>query len=246
MYIMSTKHLSDFTRALPWADTDWVSSSWLAARWLVMSAALCVGCPREPSPDRENEAATRAAASTPAPTTAPNQPLAVLGTDAGWSDAGADDGWMAPPPIPSRSPEFVEAQFLDTYRLFVPRDFTSQQKDIRWSRYYQGRWVRWTGQLRFVTADAFLFHHLGPTSSYEVSVLIPEPERARLRQILQLGRFYNYVGRLLRYETTFRVIVLEQGSVLAPSDVGVPGTLATLPWTHDPPPLPGLLPPTAK
>ncbi len=155
-------------------------------------------------------------------------------------DAG--DPWIAPPAVPSGVPDFIEAQFLDTYRLFVPRDFTSQEKAIRWSRYYQGRWVRWTGQLRFVTADALLFHHLGTTSSYEVSLQVPEPERARLRQVLQLGRFYNYVGRMLRYETTFRVIVLEQGSVLAPNDTGVPGTLSTLPWTREPPPLPGLLP----
>jgi hypothetical protein len=55
-------------------------------------------------------------------------------------------------PCRRRSPEYIEAQFLDTYRMFVPRDFTGQEKDVRWSRYYQGRWVRWSGQLRFVTS----------------------------------------------------------------------------------------------
>ena len=158
------------------------------------------------------------------------------------NDAACDGpSYLPPPPVPSRSPEYIEAQFLDTYRMFVPRDFTNQEKDVRWSRYYQGRWVRWSGQLRFVTADAFLFHHLGSTSSYEVSLVVTEPERSRLRQQLQLGRFYNYVGRLLRCDATFRVIVLEQGTVLAANDVGVPGTLATLPWTRELPPLPGLI-----
>lgn len=152
--------------------------------------------------------------------------------------------FVAPPPVPSNKPDFIEAQFLDTYRLFVPRDFTSQEKDVRWSRYYQGRWVRWTGQFRFVTADALLFHHLGTSSSYEVSLIVPEPERSRLRQQLQIGRFYNYVGRLLRVDSMFRVIVLEQGSVLAPNDLGVPGTLTTLPWTRELPPLPGLAQPS--
>lgn len=154
-----------------------------------------------------------------------------------------DAGFVPPPPVPSSSPDYIEAQFLDTYRLFVPRDFTSQEKAERWSRYYQGRWVRWSGQLRFVTSEAFLFHHLGATSSYEVSLMVAEPERSRLRHKLQLGRFYNYVGRLLRYDGMFRVIVLEQGSVLHADDLGVPGTLATLPWSRELPPLPSLSPP---
>ena len=76
-----------------------------------------------------------------------------------------------------------------------------------------------------MTSEAFLFHHLGATSSYEVSLMVAEPERSRLRHKLQLGRFYNYVGRLLRYDGMFRVIVLEQGSVLHADDLGVPGTL---------------------
>jgi len=130
--------------------------------------------------------------------------------------------------------------------MFVPRDFTSQEKAERWSRYYQGRWVRWSGQLRFATADAFLFHHIGDASTYEVSLIVPEPDRSRLRQHMQLGRFYNYVGRLLRTDGTFRVIVLEQGSVLNANDQGVPGTLATLPWSREPPPLPSLSPPPAQ
>ncbi|HMY59704.1 MAG TPA: hypothetical protein PKI49_12050 [Pseudomonadota bacterium] len=209
-----------------------------------MSAALCLGCPNQPEPQAPTVVSKSPTARSPAPDAVTNQLAADLAMVSSLSDAG--DAWVAPPSVPSTSPEFVEAQFLDTYRLFVPRDFTSQEKDIRWSRYYQGRWVRWTGQLRFVTADAFLFHHLGPTSSYEVSLQIPEPERSRLRQTLQLGRFYNYVGRLLRYETTFRVIALEQGSVLSPNDIGVPGTLASLPWSHDPPPLPGLVRPGSK
>ena len=182
----------------------------------------------------------------PSPPTAPPVAAAVSRvSDAESADAAsAGPAYVAPPPVPSRSADFIEAQFLDTYRLFIPRDFTSQEKDVRWSRYYQGRWVRWTGQFRFVTADALLFHHLGTSSSYEVSLIVPEPERTRLRQQLQIGRFYNYVGRLLRFDSMFRVIVLEQGSVLAPSDFGVPGTLATLPWTRELPPLPGLAVPS--
>ena len=171
----------------------------------------------------------------------PHEPvdLAILG------DAAPDGPVIVPPPpVPSDKPDFIEAQFLDTYRLFIPRDFTNQEKDVRWSRYYQGRWVRWTGQFRFTTADALLFHHLGTSSSYEVSLIVPEPERSRLRQQLQIGRFYNYVGRLLRVDSMFRVIVLEQGAVLAPNDVGVPGTLTTLPWTRELPPVPGLTSPS--
>ncbi len=194
----------------------------------VLTSVLMAAC--EPSPGSTVTPKTPDAAATSSNLREPN------------NDAACDGpSYLPPPPVPSRSPEYIEAQFLDTYRMFVPRDFTNQEKDVRWSRYYQGRWVRWSGQLRFVTADAFLFHHLGSTSSYEVSLVVTEPERSRLRQQLQLGRFYNYVGRLLRCDATFRVIVLEQGTVLAANDVGVPGTLATLPWTRELPPLPGLI-----
>ncbi len=203
----------------------------------MLALVACAGCFGEPAATQATTAKTDAQTAGPALT---GEARAVHTEVQDALDAAAV--WTAPPPVPSNRPDFIEAQFLDTYRLFVPRDFTGQEKAIRWSRYYQGRWVRWTGQLRFVTADALLFHHLGTNSSYEVSLLVPEPERSRLRQVLQLGRFYNYVGRMLRYETTFRVIVLEQGSVLAPNDTGVPGTLSTLPWTREPPPLPGLLP----
>jgi hypothetical protein len=139
---------------------------------------------------------------------------------------------------PSGKLEWIDADFLDMYRFFIPRNFTSQEKALRWTRYYEGRWVRWTGLLRYVTADALLFQQLGTSPSYEVSVLVPEPLRSRLQQQLRLGRFYTYVGRILRYETTFRVITLEQGAVLAPSESGVPGTLTVMPWSRTAPQIP--------
>jgi hypothetical protein len=52
---------------------------------------------------------------------------------------------------------------------------------------------------------------------------LPSPNAAGSVSKLQLGRFYNYVGRLLRCDGMFRVIVLEQGTVLHADDLGVPG-----------------------
>lgn len=158
----------------------------------------------------------------------------------GRPDASLDLKTPQIPSVTGPEPVFITADFLDVYRFFVPRQFTEQEKALRWSRYYEGRWVHWTGLLRYTTGKSLLFQQLGASPSYEVSLQVPEPLRSRLVRELRLGRYYHYAGRIKGYETTFRAISLDQGLVFSPSDLGVPGVLTNMSWTRDPPPIPTL------
>lgn len=129
-------------------------------------------------------------------------------------------------PLPS---EFIEIDFPTAYVFLASTLFTEAQRGLQWSRFYRGRWVRLTGRLRAFSHDALQFEQIEESRTYEVAVTVPQPELSRLRDLLTLDRFYNYVGRLRRVDEMLMVFVLEQGVVLGPDEMGVPGTLSPAP-----------------
>lgn len=134
-----------------------------------------------------------------------------------------------PPPNGSLQPQFISAEFVDSYQTFVLPTLSIQEASKRWSSTYKGRWVKWSGQLLYFSRDGLQFRQLAQTQSFDVELLVPEPNRSALRSQLTLGRFYNYAGRLVRVDSSFRVIALDQGTVFSANEVGVPGTLANAP-----------------
>lgn len=123
---------------------------------------------------------------------------------------------------------FIDVDITHIYQVLLLNGLTPVEKSQRWSRYYNQRWVRWTGQLTRIKPDSLLFVHLSGTGTYDVLLKTarvpgqPEPK-------LQQGRFYNYIGRLERFDDGFYTLYLEQGVVLGPGLDGVPGTLGTPP-----------------
>jgi hypothetical protein len=129
-------------------------------------------------------------------------------------------------PLPS---EFIEIDFPTAYVFLASTLFTDAQRGPQWSRFYRGRWVRLTGQLRAFTHDGLQFQQIEDSRTYDVALTVPQPELTKLRDVLVIGRFYNYIGRLRRVDETLKVFVLEQGLVLGPDEFGVPGQLGPAP-----------------
>lgn len=125
--------------------------------------------------------------------------------------------------------EFIEIDFPTAYGFLATTLFTEAQQSLQWGRFYRGRWVRLTGQLRAFSTNGLQFLQMEDSRTYEVELLVTQRELLRLREVLALGRFYNYVGRLYRVDAMVRVFLLEQGVVLGPNDVGVPGYLGPSP-----------------
>jgi hypothetical protein len=89
--------------------------------------------------------------------------------------------------------------------------------------------VVWTGELKFFTRDGLQFRYYISTESYDVQVTVPEPQKTALRSQLTIGRFYNYTGRLGHFDEGFRILTLDQGTVLQPNEFGVPSMLLSYP-----------------
>jgi len=126
------------------------------------------------------------------------------------------------------SPQFVDVNFLTAYQTLMLHGMTQQEKAEIWSRFYEGHWIRWSGELAYVKKDALLFRELNSTATYDVFLRIAHVSDERLRSF-SVGRFYNYMGRLYRYEDGFRTIFADQGVVLDAGPDGVPGVLAMEP-----------------
>lgn len=138
------------------------------------------------------------------------------------------------------TPTFVEAEFVQTYQAFILPGLLNEEKTALWSRYYQGRWVRWIGQLAMIKDDRLLFRHVQQTLTFDVSLTV-DRGRQLLTQPgnpLQVGRFYGFVGRMVRFDDRFRLFYLDQGSLILPDALGVPGTLAERPPSSRRPPAP--------
>lgn len=129
-------------------------------------------------------------------------------------------------PLPS---EFIQIDFPTAYVFLASTLFSEAQRSQQWSRFYRGRWVRLTGQLRSFSHDALQFQQIEESRTFEVELTVPQPELIKLRDVLTLGRFYNYVGRLRRVDEMLKVFILEQGVVLGPDELGVPSLLARAP-----------------
>lgn len=166
----------------------------------IWALGLGSGCPETPP-------------SQPSRNAIPGQPPAVL-------DLAGSDGTAA-------KPQFIDVTFVELYQLFMSHGLSNAEKAQRWSRQYRGRWIRWTGQLAYIRTSTLLFRQLGSSTTQDIFLFAPEQRREN--PPLTPGRFYNYVGRLTRYDDMFRTFYLDQGMVLGPDEVGVPGNLAESP-----------------
>src|SRR5579883_3256272 len=92
-------------------------------------------------------------------------------------------------------PEFVEVPFAELYAQLFPRQrLPDLERAIVWHR-YQGKWVRWTGMLVSVTASGATFRVLPHTVTFDVSLLLDEGGRVRVRDY-RPGEPVTFVGRL--------------------------------------------------
>lgn len=148
-------------------------------------------------------------------------------------------GAVSQPPNGSLAPVYIDADQGDTYSIFVLRTLSLTEKSTRWAHYYDGRWVRWCGELKFFTHDGLQFRYFSSSESYDIELQVPEPQKTALRTQLTIGRFYNYVGRLGHFDESFRILTLDQGTVLRPDEFGVPSYLLDSPnpiWRIGTPP----------
>ena len=154
---------------------------------------------------------------------------------------------VAPPsaaPAPSSlEPTFIDTDLRDIYQVLLLNGLAGFEKAERWSRFYKQRWVRWSGQLTHVTPDSMWFRQMEGTMTYDVMVKTARaPGQAKPE--VKVGRFYNYVGRLDRYDDSFGSIYLDQGVIFDAGPEGVPGTLTTVPrMTRRLPGAPQVVPP---
>jgi hypothetical protein len=152
----------------------------------------------------------------PTPINAPPSPNQASSGQTG----SASESWLRP--------VFIDVDIVHIYQVLLLNGLTPHEKSQRWSQFYNQRWVRWTAQLAHIKPDALLLRHMGGTGTYDVllkTARTPGQAAPRLTQ----GRFYNYIGRLERYDDGFQTLYLEQGVVMDAGPDGVPGTLATEP-----------------
>src|SRR5262245_10166946 len=71
-----------------------------------------------------------------------------------------------PPPNGALAPVYIDADFAQTFAIFVLRTLTPTEKSARWSHYYDGRWVRWIGELRYVTHDGLQLRQYASSEAY--------------------------------------------------------------------------------
>ena len=128
----------------------------------------------------------------------------------------------------SLRPTFIEVDITHLYQVLLLNGLSPVEKSQRWAQFYRQRFVRWTGRLARIQPDALLFVHIEGTGTYDVLLKTARTPGQPIPK-LQQGRFYNYIGRLERYDDGFQTLYLEQGVVREAGLDGVPGTLATAP-----------------
>lgn len=145
----------------------------------------------------------------------------------------------APPleaaPSAGSSPKFIDDSFSRVYQLFLRRNLTGREKTARWVRDFKGKWVNWTAELIAFSPTGLKFRHIQSTVTFDVSVIVNQPQRGQLKKLLTVGKFYNYIARLDSYDDVFRTLYFNQGVIVKPTPEGVSGQLVPLP-----PPLPSL------
>ena len=129
--------------------------------------------------------------------------------------SGIDLPVAATGPSADAAPAMVDESFEQLYPLFLMRKLSPAGRASLWRDSYQGRWVRWTGSLRSVTANGATFKHLPKTILFDTSVRLDAPGRERLRR-LKIGDRVTYTGELVRYEEIVRVFHLVHGDVQVP------------------------------
>lgn len=168
----------------------------------------------------------------------PPEPIKVTPTPGPDGSVQGEDSLSRGEPVAS---EFIDIDFPAAYEFLATTRFTEAQRSGQWSRFYRGKWLRLTGELRSFSHDGLQLAQLGGLPTFDVQLLVTQPELSRLRQTMVIGRFYNYVGRLRRVDNWLKIFVLEQGTVLGADELGVPGSLglpynAAAPVLHVPPP----------
>lgn len=123
----------------------------------------------------------------------------------------------------------TDASFSELYQLFMRRNLSTQEKSMLWATRYNDRWVRWTGKLVAFSPTGVKMRHLETTVTFDVSIIINQPQRRELRKILRVGQFYTYVARLTSYDDLFRTLYLDQGVIVNPTPEGEPGRLVPIP-----------------
>jgi len=152
----------------------------------------------------------------PTPINAPPSPNQASSGQPG----SASESWLRP--------VFIDVDIVHIYQVLLLNGLTGYEKSQRWSQFYNQRWVRWSGQLARIKSDALLFRHMGGTGTYDV-LLKTARKAGQAPQQLTPGRFYNYIGRLERFDDGFHTLYLEQGVVMEAGPDGVPGTLTVEP-----------------
>lgn len=151
---------------------------------------------------------------------------------------GACDKDPPPPAAPASAPastaapepnDVVDVGFSEIYQVFLYRTLNTQTKAERWASQYKNRWIRWTGQLAAFSGSGLKIRHIQSTITFDVSLVVNEPQRSQLKRQLQVGGYYTYMGRLDRFDDLFRTLYLDQGVVLNPSGGSVAGHLVPLP-----------------
>lgn len=161
--------------------------------------------------------------------------LVLLGLVAGAPACDLDRGAAlppierAPPEQPAGAQPVADVTYSEIYQFFLLHRLTPQIKAERWARQYKGRWVRWTGQLVAITANGVLMRHLKTTLTYDVKIVINEPQRSQLHKLARPGRFYTYMARFESYNDVFRSLSFDQGVLLNPTPEGVAGELVPIP-----------------
>lgn len=123
----------------------------------------------------------------------------------------------------------TDASYSELYQLFMRRNLSTQEKSMLWATRYNDRWVRWTGKLVAFSPTGVKMRHLETTVTFDVSVIINQPQRRDLRKLLRVGQFYTYVARLTSYDDLFRTLYLDQGVIVPPPPEGEAGRLVPIP-----------------
>lgn len=123
----------------------------------------------------------------------------------------------------------TDVTFADLYQIFMRRNLSIQEKSMLWATRYNDRWVRWTGKLIAFSPTGVKMRHLETTVTFDVSIIINQPQRRELRKILRVGQFYTYVARLTSYDDLFRTLYLDQGAIINPTPEGDKGKLVPIP-----------------
>jgi hypothetical protein len=120
---------------------------------------------------------------------------------------------LPPPAADAGAMAVAEESFDELYPVFLMRKVAPGPKAQLWT-HYAHKWVHWTGTLVSLTPNGATIKHIPSTVTFDVSLYVDAPGRARLKQ-LKPGQAITYVGQLDSYDDIFRTFYLVHGDVAA-------------------------------